>query len=214
MPSPAEHPEEPADEGREHDHIDVGTHDADHLDPLEKHTNRYGGLPPHLECVAQRFGEGFAGGKALSGILREAAIHRLRQCAWHSGRHGGGRRGCDGEVLRHDGRGVRPLERQLPRQHVVADDAERIEVAAAVHRLAARLLGAHEVGRAEHLAHPRAAARLRQAGDPEIGDEGAARPLLEQDVLGLDVAMHHALRVRIRQSPGDLAQDARGLGRR
>ncbi len=45
--------------------------------------------------------------------------------------------------------------------------------------------------------------------DPEVGDNG--RTTREKNVLRLDVAMHHALRVRVGQCPCDVAQDAERL---
>ena len=45
-----------------------------------------------------------------------------------------------------------PVERPLPREHLVEHAAERPDVGALVHRLAARLLRAHVRGRAEN--HP------------------------------------------------------------
>jgi hypothetical protein len=46
-------------------------------------------------------------------------------------------------------------------------------------------------------------------GDPEVGDQRVAVP--HQDVLGLDVAMHHALLVRVLQRRGDRLREAHGL---
>src|SRR6266540_5270457 len=44
---------------------------------------------------------------------------------------------------------IAALERQLPGEHLERHDAERVDVAARVERLAADLLGTHELGRAE-----------------------------------------------------------------
>src|SRR5439155_434377 len=53
-----------------------------------------------------------------------------------------------------DGEGVLAVERHAAGEALVGDDAERVDVAAAVERLRARLLGAHVVGRADR--HARA----------------------------------------------------------
>ncbi len=46
------------------------------------------------------------------------------------------------------------------------------------------------------------------ACDPEVGHEGPARVLFEQDVVRLHVPVHDASRVRVRESPSDLLHDA------
>jgi hypothetical protein len=50
------------------------------------------------------------------------------------------------------------------------------------------------------------------ARDPEVGDERV--PAREEDVLRLDVAVHHAALVRVRERVGDLARDAERLRQR
>ena len=49
----------------------------------------------------------------------------------------------------------------------------------------------------------------KRARDAEVGDHRVTR--LEEDVLGLDVAMHHALAVGVGQGVGHLARDADGV---
>jgi hypothetical protein len=51
-------------------------------------------------------------------------------------------------------------------------------------------------------------------GDAEVGDQRAAGAGLQQDVVRLDVAVDDAAAVRVGERPGDLAQHARGVGRR
>jgi hypothetical protein len=89
---------------------------------------------------------------------------------------------------------VGALEGRVPRQHLVGDHAEAVEIAPAVHLLARRLLGAHVARGSDCHALPRAGHSLRRhgPGDAEVGQEGAPAPALEQDVLGLHVAVHHA----------------------
>src|SRR5260370_36664637 len=72
------------------------------------------------------------------------------------------------DVLVADRKRVFAVERDVPREALVGDDAERVEVAAAVERLRARLLRAHVVRRADR---PTGARRL-----------AAARPLREAEI--------------------------------
>jgi len=57
--------------------------------------------------------------------------------------------------------------------------------------------------------HPAARGRAHGKRDPEVRDHGPA--VRQQDVLRLDVAMDHAVRVRIVQRVGDVARDLHRL---
>jgi hypothetical protein len=59
--------------------------------------------------------------------------------------------------------------------------------------------------------HGQARPRLHRAGDAEIGDDGAAAVAVEENVVGLDVAVDDAADVRVVERVGDLAQDAAHL---
>ena len=91
------------------------------------------------------------------------------------------------------------LERQLPRDELVQHDADRIDVAAVVDRLARRLLG-RGVGRRAHerpLDRRRAGAdvaaqRLDQPEVEQLHEVTVAAALDEEDVLGLEIAVHEA----------------------
>ncbi|CAA9298234.1 MAG: hypothetical protein AVDCRST_MAG11-638 [uncultured Gemmatimonadaceae bacterium] len=122
-------------------------------------------------------------------------------------------------MLHEHRRGVARREGRRAGEHLVADDAERVDVAPPVDlALAERLLRAH-VGRgAQHhadLGEPLGArARERARRDAEVGDHGAAALAVEQDVVGLDVAVHHAARVRVGERVGDVGEDAADHGHR
>ena len=107
-------------------------------------------------------------------------------------------------------------ERRRAGEHLVADDAERVDVAAAVElALADRLLGRH-VRRRAHGDAGDGEPRVARGGarDAEVGDHGAARRAVEQDVVGLHVAMHDAARVRVRERVGHVGEDAPRVGDR
>ncbi len=112
---------------------------------------------------------------------------------------------------------ARCAERELPREHLVADDRERVEIGARINvPLTARLFGRHVSGRAHrhagagHTRHARAAAGLvDRARDAEIGEHRVA--IFEQDVLRLDVAVDDPFAMRVSERIRDLAQDPRRL---
>ena len=120
-----------------------------------------------------------------------------------------------------------PLERWPAREHLIGDDAERVQVRPVVDRVAGGLLRREIGGRPERrpelgergracavtaggaVAVARGANRL---GDAEVGDHGAA--FGAEDVAGLDVAVHHAMPVRVRKRTRDVAQKRDRVGHR
>jgi len=86
------------------------------------------------------------------------------------------------------------FEGDVSREHLVEHDAQRIDVRALGHRLAQGLLRGHVVGRAEHVPGSRQPVLLERAGDAEVGDLRLAF-VVDQHVLGLDVAVHETLGV-------------------
>ena len=93
--------------------------------------------------------------------------------------------------------------------------AERVDVGAALDRLALDLLGRHVVDAAEELSRRRQALRAPgEPADPEVGQEdalGVAIPL-DQDVGGFDVSMNEAPGVRRVEAGGDAGQHPDGMG--
>ncbi len=120
-----------------------------------------------------------------------------------------------GDLFEQDARDGRCLERNLAGEHLVRDDAERVDVAARVDlALARRLLGAHVCRRPDRdtRAGQCAAAGVRQRlGDSEIGDHHSPPGPLEEDVVGLDVPMHDPHRMREPQRVGRFLHDASGF---
>ena len=148
-----------------------------------------------LEAVVQRF--------------RERAVDERLPCAVRRGQ-------TRQRVLhvrdRHRER-VRAGVRQFAHEHFVGDHADAVEIGTAVELLPARLFRAHVARRSERAPGIRhAMALVARERDAEVGQQ---RPvgLVEQDVLGLHVAMHDVLRVRVGERLRDRAHDARDLGR-
>ena len=106
----------------------------------------------------------------------------------------------------------RAVERELPGEHLVEDDAERPDVGAGVDVLAAELFGRHVGDGADGAAGAGQAGLAGDLGQAEVGDAG--RPVLgDEDVGRLDVAVDDAARVGGGQAVGDLGGDGQGLGR-
>ena len=123
---------------------------------------------------------------------------------------GGERTGRLGEdPCDHRLRGVAG-KRWLAAQHLVQHRAEGVDVGAGRDLpLAHRLLRAHVVRRAERhagLGHPRTARLAGRERDAEVRDQRP--PIVQEDVLRLDVAVDDAVAVRIVERRGDLARDA------
>ena len=101
--------------------------------------------------------------------------------------------------------------RALSGQHLIDDNAERVEVARRTERLAHELLGAHVSRRTDGDARARdAARRVDVAGDAEVEQlDGAAR--CEHQVLRLEIAVENTERVRAVEAIGNSVQDAESL---
>ena len=120
-------------------------------------------------------------------------------------------------------------ERSRARQHLEQHAAERPDVRALVHRLAARLLGAHVRRRAEDHAVTRRRGQVMSVGDVRIARrrtspfEGFGQTEVEHfhravgahlDVRGLQIAVDDALLVRGFERVGDLPGDRQRLSER
>ena len=136
---------------------------------------------------------------------REFAIARLRQR----------RRFAAQELLEQLAR-TAPLVRVAPRQHVVRDLREAVDVGAAVHQLARQCF------RRNVLQCPDEKARLGQPlfqrllgvpRDSEIEQLHAARARVVHNIFGFQVAMNDAGRVRGGQRVGELAHQGDSIRR-
>ena len=109
----------------------------------------------------------------------------------------------------------RRVERQAAGEREESDDAERVEIARGVDRLAGDLLGTRVVRAAGDHAVARARVGVRRAGDAEVGDERALRsPRSSRMLSALTSRWTMPARVRVGQRPRDLAEHARRLMRR
>ena len=118
-----------------------------------------------------------------------------------------------GEHLGKDGlRGARQV-RRVADQHLVCHRAQRIHVGARVDQsVTRRLLGPHVLRRADRHARcrdPRAAGVRDCQCDAEVGNQRL--PLVQQDVLGLEIAVDHAVPVRVVQCAAYRDRDANCL---
>ena len=104
-------------------------------------------------------------------------------------------------------------ERCAAQQSVVRGQRQGVQVNAVVHRLAQQLLRCGEL-RSPRLGH-RAGDALgtgNREHQPEVGDQQRAGGVVEQQVLGLDVAMHQAAPVCVAQSVQRLVHEAQHPG--
>ena len=124
------------------------------------------------------------------------------------------------QVRPHARGGRVALERNAPAEHPKQHAAERVDVGRRADGLAADLLGRRVVGAADPLVGAgRAVGRRRQPRQAEVRQECVIAGA-DEDVRGLDVAVHEADRVRRAERVGDLAEDRdrtiglQALGRR
>ena len=145
-------------------------------------------------------------------ILGEEREHEAVERAGDAGRVARGAVGHRVAVLGDQTRHVGRLERRPSRQQLPQRRAERVEVARRQRRRGRRLL------RRDVIRRPgRRTARLGRVpgagGDAEVTQPGAA-VRGEPDVVRLHVAVHDAVRVRMRERVGELAAHAQDLGQR
>ncbi len=117
------------------------------------------------------------------------------------------------DVLHQHGHGRRGVEGRLSGQQLVGEDAQRVDVAARVGGLAGRPLRRDVAGGSEDQPRLRGLGLIvapQHAGDAEVEhlhDIGVAGLRDQDDVLGLQVAVHHALRVGLTHAVADLRHD-------
>jgi hypothetical protein len=118
-----------------------------------------------------------------------------------------------GHELGDHGLGVGPGDGRLASKHLVEHGRQRVHVASRVEEpVAGGLFRTHVLGRAQRkacLSEAVAAGFLHGERDAEVGQHRLA--LEEQDVLGLDVAVHNTRPMGIVEGTGHLLGDGEGL---
>jgi hypothetical protein len=97
--------------------------------------------------------------------------------------------------------------------HLVEDNAQRIDVRAGVRLPALDLLGTHVLGGADDDALPRHRLGAERVGDTEVHDAGVPVPV-DDDVRGLEVAVDNSQSMGLGQSIANLRGARHGLGGR
>lgn len=114
------------------------------------------------------------------------------------------------------GRRRKATDRELAGQHLVEDDAQRVNVGAVVHvGRVLDLLGRHVMRRPHHLSRlrqTRPVCRTGEKREAEVGDLRRTRSI-EQDVLRFDISMHDALIVGVLQRRTDARHHRQRLTR-
>ncbi|CAM5453113.1 hypothetical protein SALBM135S_02439 [Streptomyces alboniger] len=145
---------------------------------------------------------------------RSGFLSRQRSMTVHSGSgtvEGQARLGA--EVLVQDFERRVAAERRAARDQLVQQDARAVDVDGAGLRAALGGLGGDVRGRADEFLGAGQAGRVGEACDAEVGEHRVHAPavLLEQDVRGLQVAVHDAVGVARGERVGDLrGQEGRG----
>lgn len=148
----------------------------------------------------------------MLGVAGRGPEHELVQLDGHRRVDDAGRRHGVVGVLVGDLHGLVALVRLLAGQHLVEHDAEGVDVAAGVGDAPGHELG-REVGDRAEQGRPGRRVGRRGAGQTEVADLDPA-VVGEQDVLGLQVAVHDAGPVRRRETREHRLHDVHGLLRR
>ena len=157
-----------------------------------------------LQVVGQRGGRTIAIGRRLGQALQADQFQSVRHPRIELPRIAR----FPPEDVQQRVQGVFPPERRLAGEQFVEDRAQAVNVGggADLGTVAGGLLGGHVAGRAgDHARGRRLGAGHENLGQAEVGHVGLV-VAVQEDVRGLQVAMHHALGVQMVDRPGDDAQ--------
>ena len=147
---------------------------------------------------------------AQLGIGLERAVERRAQLAGQVRARLRERREPGADAPRGGGRRA-GADRVRPRERLVEDEPERVEVGAPVDRLPRGLLGRHVGERADDVARPRQRVLAGELGDAEVGQlrraAARARHVGDDHVLRLDVAVDDAALVGVGERVGERQPD-------
>ena len=158
--------------------------------------------------------------RPVVGALLQAPHHQVRERPRQVAAHGLDRDRFLGQVGDEQLLRRTSAEWRRPRQHLVRQDAERVEVGARVGvRVGGGLLRRHVGRRPQRHAHLRDPAVRApghgvtdRLGHAKVGDGG--RAARQQHIVRLDIAVDDALAMRVGKGRGDVAQQAHRFGHR
>ena len=150
------------------------------------------------------------------GHLRDQALQGVGErgrdlCGHHEWRHG------RLHVLAHDGVVALIIKGHITHQRMKEHNTKAVDVGAVIDELNVHdLLRRHVVGRTHHLPCDRVALALHELGDAKVEQlnkpRGHARLIVQEDVRGLDVAVHDLELVSLAEHSGDLVEHLKGEG--
>ena len=151
--------------------------------------------------------------EAVGGELLERFGQRGRDVRWDRLAHVGHQARFLGDDPHEDGLRRGTCVRRIPSEHFVEHARERVHIGAGAQiPVRGGLLRAHVMRgpQAEPgLGHSPTAGGRHREGDPEVRDHGV--PLVQEDVLGLDVAVNHVVPVGIVEGTRDGFRQGHGI---
>ena len=176
--------------------------------------------PSELRDV-QRFDQQLGGGEPRGGILLDAAVDRVGERRRRVGAQRDQARQLLRDLLRENLSRRRAGHRRKSGEREMGRQSERIEIASPIDIVAARLLGAHVLRRADDFTDAREPFLMRidrgcrdHARDAEVHDQRASSRALDHHVVRLDVAVDDAASVRVRERVAHVLEQSHRVANR